>query len=362
MIDRIILFPYYLILKARNHRYTKKNAKVAKAEVPTICIGNITVGGTGKTPQVEMVLRILLESDEWGGKNIAVLSRGYKRRSRGFQQVPFEGSAFRFGDEPSQIKKKFPSVTVAVDKDRVEGCDLLCHPEKLQGGERSDIIVLDDAFQYRKLKADKNIVLVDYNQPLAKDRLLPFGRLRDLPERIFQADMVVVTKCPSELSDEEKTAFIKSMGFKDYDPQTCQASCKEGVRKAFFTRIEYEPFKPVFDNSDPRYIYSKRLVLFTGIAKDHHLLSYLCDSYSVVERLSFPDHHKFSSADFRKIENAVRRNPTAAIATTEKDAQRVLDHNGLPLLLRERMFKVPIHPVFLTGTEEDIFKKELLTL
>ena len=192
MLDRIILFPYTIALAIRNAVYRKGSKKVRKAEVPTICVGNITVGGTGKTPHTELILKTLLESETWGGRNVAMLSRGYKRASKGFQQVMMFDSARMCGDEPLQIRKKFPIVTVAVDADRIEGCDFLVHPEKVQtekGGARcvhkefpaADIIVLDDAYQYRKLGADLNIVLVDWNRPVTADSLLPFGRLRDLP-------------------------------------------------------------------------------------------------------------------------------------------------------------------------------------
>ena len=132
MLDRIILFPYTIALAIRNAVYRKGSKKVRKAEVPTICVGNITVGGTGKTPHTELILKTLLESETWGGRNVAMLSRGYKRASKGFQQVMMFDSARMCGDEPLQIRKKFPIVTVAVDADRIEGCDFLVHPEKVQ--------------------------------------------------------------------------------------------------------------------------------------------------------------------------------------------------------------------------------------
>ena len=128
MIDRILLFPYYLILKWRDRYYSRPGRKFYTPAVPSLCVGNVTAGGTGKTPMVELVLRTLQGSEEWDDKNLAVLSRGYKRESRGFQQVVADGAASMFGDEPLQIKKKFPGVTVAVDKNRVEGCEFLQHP------------------------------------------------------------------------------------------------------------------------------------------------------------------------------------------------------------------------------------------
>ena len=208
MIDKILLFPYWLTLKVRHMMYDCGLRKVTSPEVPSICVGNITVGGTGKTPHTEMILRTLLSDSEWGLRNIAVLSRGYKRKIKGFQQVVADGTAKEYGDEPMQIKSKFPTVTVAVDKSRKEGCTLLCHPELVQTARKarkcrfkdfpkSDLIILDDAFQHRAIKPKVNIVLVDYNRPIFKDHLMPLGRLRDLPERIAAADIIMVSKCPA---------------------------------------------------------------------------------------------------------------------------------------------------------------------
>ncbi|MBQ9548919.1 MAG: tetraacyldisaccharide 4'-kinase [Bacteroidales bacterium] len=371
-LDRILLFPYYLTLKWRHRLFDKGVRKVHKAEVPTVCVGNVTVGGTGKTPHVEMILRSLLAGDRWGAANIAVLSRGYKRESKGFQQVTRDGSATMFGDEPVQIKKKFPVVTVAVDADRVEGCDFLCHPDKLQKDSRrtrrcwdkdfppAHFIVLDDAFQYRALKADLDIVLIDFSRPVFKDRLLPLGRLRDLPERVSKADVVIVTKCPQELDNWERTTWAEQLGLSDFRSSDCSGARPDGSRQTLlFTRIAYGQMEPVFDCSDQRYIYSKRIILFSGIARDTQLRAYLGGSYKIVKRFSFPDHHKFGWSDFQRIQHAVKRWPTAAVVTTEKDAVRVLDCNGLPAQLKERMFQLPIRAEFLSENERAVFEARL---
>ena len=166
--DKILLFPYWLTLKVRHLLFDNGCRKVYTPEVPSICIGNITVGGTGKTPHTEMLVRTLLEDEQWYGKNIAVLSRGYKRRSKGFQQVVADGRALDYGDEPLQIKKKFPMVTVAVDSSRKEGCMFLTDPETVKTSKKgrkcihkdfpkADLILLDDAYQHRKVKAGVNI-------------------------------------------------------------------------------------------------------------------------------------------------------------------------------------------------------------
>ena len=367
MIDKILLFPYYLTLKLRNRLYGRPGRKLHYADAPTLCIGNVTAGGTGKTPHVEMVLRLLQQSEAWSGKQLAVLSRGYKRDSKGFQQVTSGGSATMFGDEPLQIKKKFPDVTVAVDKDRVEGCELLVHPDKLKERKYArkcwnrdfppaDYIVLDDAFQYRKLKAAKNIVLVDYNRPVHRDMLLPLGRLRDLPERIFDADAVIVTKCPAELDELARAQFVEQMGFTDYLPSGCDAANPSGRRQfIFFTTILYGQAERVYTTAEPRYLYAKKAILVTGIAGDGPLRAYLSDTYKLIKRFSFPDHHRYTWKDINRIQDASAAQPTAAILTTEKDAQRLLDYSGMPETLMQRLFQVPISVDFLSADERETF-------
>ena len=360
---------YRIVLSIRNARY-KSGRHSTAAEVPTICVGNITVGGTGKTPHSEMILRTLLGSEHWGMSKLAFLSRGYKRRSKGFQQVPYDGSAALYGDEPVQVKRKFPSVTVAVDKDRIEGCDVLVHPKKAAGLKKcafpdfpaADLVLLDDAYQYRRLKASLNIVLVDWNRPVTEDSLLPWGRLRDLPSRLYDADIVIVSKCPYALDAQEKMDMARTLGYASYDPETCSAVRKDRPQTLLFTGIGYERLQGVHDSADPRYIYSKKLILFTGIADDTPMLRHLSDSYKIVEHIHFPDHHSYTKADVRALRAAVRRNPTAALATTEKDAQRLLDLKALPDDVKSRLFFLPITTDFLSDRERETFSQYLNNL
>ena len=368
---------YRIILGIRHFLYNKGWKKSVRAEVPTVCVGNVTVGGTGKTPHTEMILRMLLQSDEWAYYDIAVLSRGYKRKTKGFQKVGREGTALLYGDEPLQIAKKFPAVTVAVDKDRVEGCRFLTHPEELQTSRKArkcldksvpkaDLILLDDAFQYRRLRADVNIVLVDYNRPVKKDRLLPWGKLRDLPSRLKAADILIVTKCPTYLDEWEKGKWASQLGVDSFNTATCTGirklgKKKEKVQTVLFSTIGYQPMVPVYpEEADSRFVYAHRLILFTGIAKDTPLRAYLSDKYKEVKRFSFPDHHKYSNGDIRKVARAVRDFPTACVATTEKDAQRVVDTKKVPETLRKRLFQVPIDINFLTPAEQAVFETTLL--
>ncbi len=357
MIDKILLFPYWLILKIRHFMYDHGLKKVHSADVPTICVGNITVGGTGKTPHTEMILKTLLQDMEWGNKNIAVLSRGYKRKTRGFQQVVTEGTAKEYGDEPLQIKRKFPSITVAVAKSRKEGCGFLSDPELAQKSKKTrrclhkdfpkaDLIVLDDAFQHRALKPTVSIVLVDYSRPIFKDHLIPLGKLRDLPERIGSADIVIVSKCPRYLDAWERSKWTEALKIKDN-------------QHIFFTTIGYDQSQPIFPEGDPRYLYTHRLILFSGIANDKPLRNYLSDSYKIVRHLDFPDHHKFTKADISKINSAARTFPTSVVMTTEKDCQRIRDCKRIPDNLKQRLFYTPIKVNFFSEEEQEMFANVL---
>ncbi len=372
-IDRIILFPYYLSLKLRDRFYRRREDKLFTPEVPSVCVGNITAGGTGKTPHVEMILGMLLESPEWKERNIAVLSRGYMRESKGFQQVTKNGSAALLGDEPVQIKKKFPEVTVVVDKNRVEGCTLLCDPSRLNSKRYSkcwdknfpevDYIVLDDAFQYRKLRPALNVVLVDWGRPVFRDSLLPFGRLRDLKERMYDADILIVTKCPPDLDDNAKAAFVLSQGFSSFDAATCRAVCPDGKELiVLFSCISYAQIHGVYPETEPRYVYAKKAILVSGIAKDAPLRNYLSDFYKIAKRFSFPDHHKYTWSDINAVKSFLRKNPTAAIITTEKDVQRLLDFSGMPPEIRQRLLVAPIEAKFLSERERNLFYEKIVGL
>ena len=355
---------YKLILTLRNHRYRDgKNSR--KADVPTVCIGNITVGGTGKTPHTELAVRRLQELGKY--QTIAILSRGYKRRSKGFQQVVATSTADFCGDEPLLLKQRLPGAVVAVDKDRLEGCAILSKPQLARTLRNcvspdfpaADAIVLDDAYQYRSLKADLDVVLVDWYRPVTRDSLLPSGRLRDLRSRLYDARAVIVSKCPYALDDSEKQDYARLLGYDSWDPQSCIAVRKGRPQTLLFTGIEYGAPEPVFPDADTRYTYSSKAVLLTGIADDTPLRNHLSATYAIVGHLKYPDHHRFSTSDFREMASAMHHNPTAAVITTEKDAQRLRDARALPDGLSGRLFYIPISAVFLTQCEAQVFDQLL---
>ena len=371
MIDKILLFPYWLALKLRHFMYDSGIRKTYRPEVPSICVGNITVGGTGKTPHTEMIIRTLLADDEWGKRNIAVLSRGYKRKTRGFQQVVSNGTAKEYGDEPLQIKSKFPQITVAVDSSRTEGCRFLTDPEKLLTSKKArkckhkelpkaDVIILDDAFQHRAVTAKVSIVLVDFNRPVFKDHLMPIGRLRDLRERIEAADMIIVSKCPADINAWDKSKWAEALGLQQYNGSECHGTRRNGKKQhIFFTTISYDTAAPVFPEGDARYLYAKRLILFSGIADDSPLRHFLSSNYKIVRHFNFPDHHKFSKADILSIRDAADTFPTSVVMTTEKDSQRMRDCSNVPANLKQRTFYSPIRSVFMSEKDQTTFAATL---
>ena len=335
MISSVFLFPYWLVLRIRNTLYDKGRLKTVEHPVPVISVGNVTAGGTGKTPMVEYLVNLLQ-----GSCRVAVLSRGYKRKGKGFHLVTEDDTALVAGDEPLQVKRKFPHVLVAVDKNRNHGVEqLLALPED----QRPELILLDDGFQYRCLKPSTNLVLVDYNRPIFKDNLLPVGHLRDLPEQIRRADVVVFTKSPRYLDEWERGKMRQLTRLRPQQP-------------AFFATVKYGEPLPVFRwEADKRYIYSKDVFLFSGIADDRPLRVQLSDRYEHIAHKRFGDHHRFTRADLRYLLAQVRRNPRAVLMTTEKDAQRLLHCDRLDPEVRRRLFYLPVETEFLTWEESESF-------
>lgn len=321
-IDRVLLFPYAIVLALRNLFYDKGIFKSYPSALPSICVGNITVGGTGKTPAVEMLVRLYRDS-----RKIAVVSRGYGRRTKGFRAVSVEDNYRDVGDEPLQIKRKFPDITVVVDSSRRRAVDALAamSPEL-----RPDLVILDDAFQHRKLRADFSIVLVSSTRPTFKDSLLPIGRLRDLPSRIRKADMVIVTKMEGEVLSSERLRWRENLELGKDVP-------------LLFSSIKYLPLQPVIpEKGDSRFMYAKSAVVVAGIADDRSVRRGVGWKYSIVEAFRFGDHHDYTLPDISRVAAAVRRHPTAVILTTEKDAQRLRSLAGMPDQVSSRLFYIPI--------------------
>lgn len=335
MISKYLLFPYYLYLKYRDKQYTNGRKETVIFDIPVISVGNIAMGGTGKTPAVEALVRLL------GGEyRIAVVSRGYRRKTKGFLMVDVQDTSDKVGDEPLQIKRKFPQIPVAVDsvRERAVG-NLLALPET----ERPQIIILDDGFQYRRLLHSKDIVLIDSSKPVLEDNLFPMGRLRDLPQRLESADIVLITKCAGHPDREDRENLIKANGIAP-------------SRNVFFTTVKYLQPVPVFEESaDRRYIYSKEVYLFSGVGDDTPMVLHLTDKYDRIYHKTFPDHHRFNRFDIRKLNSFAESHPRTMFLTTEKDAQRLRSSGHLSDNLRRKLFYLPIEMDFLSYEERQEF-------
>lgn len=325
---RKLLFPfsvlYHAVTGLRNQLYDRGILHSQTYDLPVIAVGNLNTGGTGKSPMVEYLLRILHKN-----YRVATLSRGYKRDSKGFQGVEVDEDARKVGDEPLQFKNKFPEVNVAVDANRREGI------ERLQGFS-PDVILLDDAFQHRKVRAGLYILLTAYDELYIDDLLLPAGNLRESSAGAQRADIIVVTKCPPGLSSKEM--------------QKIREKLKPGkTQDVFFTTIGYS--KKIFSKDDEKRldeVSAEEYCLLTGIANPEPLVKYLSNKSIQLQHFKFPDHHNFSEKEIRELEGQPKK-----ILTTEKDYMRLKER-----LERKPLYYLPIETLFLE--REGDFNKRIL--
>ena len=333
---------YGIVSAIRNELFDLKILPSREFDLPIISIGNITVGGTGKTPHTEYIAQLLKS-----GFKVAILSRGYKRKTRGFFIVESTSKVKQVGDEPLQIKLKFNSVTVAVDASRVRGIEkLLALPEKPK------VILLDDAFQHRYVTPGMNILLIDYNRLITKDSLLPYGRLRESASNKSRATIMIVTKCPAELKPIDERIITKELEVRPY-------------QNLYFSTLEYGSLMPVF----PEDITLKSVVLVegitvllvTGIANPSPLNEYLRHGSHDIHEMNFPDHHQYISKDLDRINVKFDSLPTVKkiIITTEKDMVRFRDLDTVPENIRKNMYYIPLKISFLNNAGKEFDRKIL---
>ncbi len=295
-------------------------------DIPVINVGNITVGGTGKTPHVEYLIGILSKH-----YRTAVLSRGYKRRSKGYILASTDTPMDQIGDEPWLIKQKFPEVYVAVDANRRRGIDRLCNDPETSDVE---VILLDDAYQHRYVKPGINMLLVDYHRMITDDWLLPAGRLREPTSSKKRADMVIVTKCPPD---------IKPMGFRVIQ----RALNLKPHQRLFFSTLHYANLCGIFNDKEKPMKNlreeNQHVLLLTGIGNPEQMEQDLQRYADHITHLSFPDHHYFTPKDIRHINETFEQIPAPRlIITTEKDVTRLIDLEGLSEEVRENAYVLPI--------------------
>lgn len=334
-----ISFAYAFVLFLRHKLYDWGILKSKSFNIPNICVGNLNLGGTGKTPHIEYLVRLL--SEEY---KIAVLSRGYGRKTKGYILADDNHTHSDIGDEPLQYHKKFNDIKVAVAEDRCKGIEKLLTEEN-----PPQIILLDDAYQHRKIKAGLNILLTDYYNLYSSNRLVPAGILRDIKNASKRADIIVVTKSPSVISP--------------YDKKDVENSLKPlPHQKVFYSYIDYQDFKPLskishdFDISE-----AKTVLLFCGIANTYSLEDHLKRKYNTFSKLQFSDHHDFTEKDIdlviEKYNSLIGKNKV--IVTTEKDAMRLINSSYINKFDEIPVFTIPIKVKF-HSEENGSFDEEIL--
>lgn len=327
-IFRKLLFPvaliYWLVTFIRNFLYDVGIFKSESFDIPIIAVGNLSVGGTGKSPQIEYLIRLL--SDKY---QVATLSRGYKRSTTGFVLADFNANAKTLGDEPFQFYSKYPKTIVAVDENRVEGVEIL-----LDLGNKPNVILLDDAFQHRKVKAGCYVLLTAYDDLFCDDFILPFGNLREPSFGKNRADMIIVTKCPNDIDELAQQKIKEKLNVS---------------QPVYFTTIAYD--ENVYNESGKlsvNKIKEEEKVVVAGIAKPKPFFDFLEANSS--ETLVFSDHHNFEEKDIETILNKAKNNK---IITTEKDYVRLKG-----LLPKDKLYNLPIQSQFINSGAD--FDKKIL--
>lgn len=323
---RKFLFPfsllYALITGIRNKLFDWNIVKNHRFPIPVIVVGNLSTGGTGKSPMIEYLIRLLENQYK-----IGVVSRGYKRKTKGFLEVIPDNTAAEVGDEPLQIKRKFPNVIVAVSEKRAVGIEKIFN--------RVDLVLLDDAFQHRNVKPGFSILLTSYGKLYTDDFILPMGNLRESKKGAGRADVIVVTKCPADLSGPEMDVIERRLKLKKH-------------QELFFSRISYSTeIKSEKDFKPLNFLNDKPFLLVTGIANPKPLVQYLKDKKLEFTHRSFADHHHFSSAEIGELD------AHKIILTTEKDFMRLQ-----PFIKKSELYYLPIEVSFLKGADE--FASKLL--
>ncbi|HEU5290602.1 MAG TPA: tetraacyldisaccharide 4'-kinase [Cyclobacteriaceae bacterium] len=315
---------YDVLMNVRNKLYDQGTWPSVSFDIPVIGVGNLAVGGTGKTPMTEHLIRLL--SPQY---KIVTLSRGYGRKTKGFRIAAANDNASTIGDEPYQMFKKFsPAVGVTVGEERA-----LAIPTLLQELPETNVVVMDDAFQHRKVNPGFNILLTEYGRPFYDDNVLPYGRLREGPEGAKRADVIVITKCPPHLEEEEIMKMEHAI--REYS-----------LKPVFFSKIRYG--EPV-SFGDPAEKISSKIILISAIANSHILEDYVRKSFTLEKHYDFRDHYVFKPADLQEAEELVKKYPegTVSILTTEKDMVKLEADELKPYVSRLPLFYLPIETEFL---------------
>lgn len=339
----ILLLPlslvYGFIVFIRNKLFDLKILSSREFDIPVISVGNITVGGTGKTPTTEYLISLL--KNEF---TIATLSRGYKRKTKGFILSTPESTTNEIGDEPKQIKQKFSEVIVAVCENRVRGIINL-----LRMFGNLNLVILDDAFQHRHVSPGISILLIDYNRPLSKDSMLPYGGLREDLHQMKRASIILITKCPRDMKPIERRIIEMELQLFPY-------------QSLYFTTIKYGEMTPVFNGQKTICASDCSILLVTGIANANPLLNHLKTNTKNIAHINYPDHHVYVQKDLDAIAQKFESisSLSKVIITTEKDAMRIKDFEEISPTLKNNLYYIPIEIEFMYK-DHDTFNHQILS-
>lgn len=332
---RLLLYPfsilYGLITWLRNGLYNKGIFSEIEFDIPTIAVGNLSVGGTGKTPHVEYLIRLLQQQFY-----VATLSRGFNRQTKGYLYADEKASALTIGDEPMQFYEKFPDIAVGVGERRT-----LALPQLLMDAPDTEVVLLDDAFQHRSIKPGINIMITDYKHPFTRDHIVPFGRLRESRKGYGRADCIIVSKCPKEITIGEKEKLTREI-----NPLAHQ--------HLFFTTLQYGNCYDFVTGTKEYILPHTGVIVACGIANPQPLLDYLLTKTEEVKLLRFPDHYYYRDDDLEKMEDALTQLSCSfkMIITTEKDAVRLRLLQDKIVQKKLPLFILPLHVSFLFDEKE----------
>ena len=317
LLQKIASLLYGAAVNVRNMLFDKNILKSKSYNIPIICVGNITAGGTGKTPMVELVVSHFLESHK-----VAVLSRGYGRRTRGYREVDAIFDHYLdVGDEPLQIKRKFPEVPVIVCERRTEGIERI-----MQRFPDVNMIVMDDGFQHRWVKPYLNIVMIDFTRPVDKDYFMPSGQLRDSLDSLDRANIFIFTKCPTVMLKRDMSFMVAGLR-------------KKPSQSTFFSRPLYKETRSIESGAPVMLPLHSKVIAMSGIGNNEAFFRGLSQRYKVVDTIGFEDHYRYGISDADTIYKSLEMHPDASfIITTEKDAIKLSSLDNFPEDLRSKIF------------------------
>ena len=327
----LVSYIYRMVISVRHWMFDCGLLKSEKFKTPIICVGNITVGGTGKTPTAEMIIDNMMPY-----YRVALLSRGYGRRTKGYMEVKTNSSYRDVGDEPLQIKLKYPDTLVVVCEKRAEAIHRIEkeHPE-------INLIVMDDGFQHRYVDPRINVIIIDATRPFYEDNFLPAGMLRDKVQSLDRAHYFIVTKCPTDMSPLAQRMWRKEL-------------LKIAYQRIYFTRIvptdAVSPFYP-----ERRLERGDEVIVMSGIGNPKAFVKGVKKEYKVVAKMILSDHHVYSMSDLNSLQALFEKHPNAKLLTTEKDAVKLRRSRKVPAIIKERMFYQPLKVEFIEGSDQDFF-------